>query len=186
MKGIEKTAHDLRERQTQSELLFGQYLMQMGIEFKAQEALCGYVPDFYFPAYGHRIIELDGQFHNGREARDEHRDRVLKQNGFEVKRFPSHMVFSRPRELMELVAEFLKRPTTKVPKGIRKRRKKAKKLNTPTKWQKVEKLNSQHLPIHPAPKVVRWRYKAKKVKGWEPSKPRQIKIVKVMEDGTEI
>jgi len=146
---LEKCQKHLKDNRTASERMFAHYLRKQGIEFKEQEVICGYIPDFYFPAHGHRIVELDGKFHKGREEYDRQKDLVLKNHGYEVLRVPSSAVFWRKAWLFEVVSDFLKAPFRMPTKKLKKRQLKAvqKPKKKRAKWAKVPRLTKDHLPI---------------------------------------
>lgn len=122
----EEFAENLRNNPTESELIFHGLLMDMGIKFEYQPVICGYIPDFYFPAHGFKIIEVDGSSHLGRERQDRHRDGVLNKHGYRVLHLrASRMFWDLPRIKLEVRAFLSGRQTS------RKQWKKAKKCRPP-------------------------------------------------------
>lgn len=146
---LEQCQKYLKENRTASERMFAHYLRKQGIEFVEQEIICGYIPDFYFPNHGNRIVELDGKFHKGREEYDRLRDLKLRNNGFEVLRVPSSAVFWRKPWLLQVVSEFLGTPFKVPTKKLKKRQEKAiqKPKKKRAKWAKVPRLTKDHLPV---------------------------------------
>jgi very-short-patch-repair endonuclease len=142
---LTKLAVHLMTNRTASEIKFSRHLRSVGIQFQEQQIICGYIPDFYFPLHGKKIIELDGRFHDGQ--RDAVKDAVLLENGYQVLRVPSSAVFKNLAWLMSTVSEFLGTPIA-VPVG---RRRKTKKVKRPKKLvgcrqAKIVRLNKQGLP----------------------------------------
>jgi very-short-patch-repair endonuclease len=56
---------------------------QLGVAFRRQVVLQGYITDFYASASG-LIVEVDGSWHGQRAAKDARRDRVLASAGYRV------------------------------------------------------------------------------------------------------
>jgi very-short-patch-repair endonuclease len=63
---------------------------QLGVQFKSQEHIHGYVVDFYCPS-GNLIVEIDGGIRQTAEVRasDAKKDRALLRRGFRILRLPS-------------------------------------------------------------------------------------------------
>ena len=180
MKSHLRKAKELFKNRTESEVLFSEALTNAGIEFKEQQPIGIYFVDFYFPAYGHRIVELDGKSHDEQKDYDRKRDRWLYQHGFLVKRFQSRFVFIDRAGLVERVVEWLKSPIPKRRERIRKktRRRALEGPKVPKGWAAVEKLTKNHLPVKLKPLRRPVEFEKPKIEGWEPSKPREIKVIK--------
>lgn len=147
-----KFAEHLKRNRTKSEKKFAEMLAELGIDFREQECVGKYIPDFLFPSHGNRIVELDGVGHRETQERDKLRDGYLRQLGYRVLRVPSCDVFVQPRWLMHRVLMFLHVPHEPPPPGARKRRKSLGKLykaarKKPTKLKMVERLTKDHLPV---------------------------------------
>jgi very-short-patch-repair endonuclease len=80
-----KVRNNLKRNPTIWEMMFFKKLRQWGIKFEFQKITCGFIPDFYLPAYG-LIVEIDGSGHYSELGikRDRYRDGVLKSAGFTV------------------------------------------------------------------------------------------------------
>ena len=80
---------DLRKNQTKTEEILWWYLrgQKLGVKFKRQHSIGGYILDFYCPEKK-LIIELDGEIHNTREAKeyDAMRDKYFRELGYIVLR----------------------------------------------------------------------------------------------------
>lgn len=65
--------------------MFFKKLRQWKLQFEFQKIACGYIPDFYLPAYG-LIDEIDGLGHHTESGikRDKYRDGILKSAGYTV------------------------------------------------------------------------------------------------------
>jgi very-short-patch-repair endonuclease len=99
-------ARELRENPTKSEKLLWESLKnkQLGLRFRRQEVLHGYIADFYCPKR-RLIIELDGKFHD--KEKDAQRDAHLGWRGYRILRFPSKDVFVKLDEIITTIAEKL-------------------------------------------------------------------------------
>ncbi len=65
----------------------------LGVRCRQQALICGYIADFYVPAW-RLIIEVDGGFHDRRGNYDQRRDEWLKENGYRVIRFSNARVLN--------------------------------------------------------------------------------------------
>ena len=88
---------ELRRKETPVEKTLWFYLRdnKLGVKFKRQHSIVGYILDFYC----HQkklIIELDGEIHNTKEAReyDTVRDKYFKELGYTTLRFLNREVES--------------------------------------------------------------------------------------------
>ncbi len=81
-------ARTLRRKPTQAETCLWHRLRQrqLGVPFRRQVIIRGYIVDFYC-ATVHLIVEVDGSSHLGREAYDGRRDGALARLGLETIRF---------------------------------------------------------------------------------------------------
>lgn len=81
---------ELRKRETPAEekLWFELRDNKLGVKFKRQHSIGGYILDFYC-AKKKLIIELDGEIHNTKEAReyDGIRDKYFSELGYKTVRF---------------------------------------------------------------------------------------------------
>ena len=73
---------------------------QLGVVFRRQVVLAGYIADFVAPAC-HLVVEVDGPHHAALRAADARRDRVLARLGYRVLRLEAELVM---RNLPEAVA----------------------------------------------------------------------------------
>jgi very-short-patch-repair endonuclease len=88
-------ARELRKRATHAERQFWQLLRkcQLGIRFRRQSVLRGYIADFYAPRI-RLVVEVDGCVHEGREQYDEARDKALADIGILTMRFTNDEVLN--------------------------------------------------------------------------------------------
>lgn len=98
-------AAKLRANPTKSEALMCDLLDKLGIEYEFQPVICGYIPDFLFPAK-RKILELDGKVHRSRKLYDQRRDATLRRNGYKVLRVPSSLIFTDVDKLTARIKEF--------------------------------------------------------------------------------
>ena len=90
-------ARHLRQNESSGEvelwnLLRGRQIA--GVKFRRQHPIGPYIVDFYAPAF-RLAIEVDGPVHEGREGRDEARQRRLEQEGIRFLRLKTAEVAER-------------------------------------------------------------------------------------------
>lgn len=115
-------AEQLRNAPTESERLFYEFLERTCLEFEFQPVICGYIPDFYFPKHGKRIIELDGKCHDKKKAYDRKRDDILRKAGYKILRVASSRVFYDFDRLRSDVLAFLAGKHVKKRKRLKRMR----------------------------------------------------------------
>jgi very-short-patch-repair endonuclease len=98
-------ARTLRRRMSpiEQKLWRGLRSAQLGESFRRQHPVGPYVLDFYCPSLG-LGIELDGDEHAGRVARDAVRTRFLNSRGIQVIRFSNREVWSNLDGVREAIA----------------------------------------------------------------------------------
>lgn len=82
---------------------------QLGVRFRRQHPVAGYIVDFYCPA-ARLAIEVDGGGHADETQRkyDERRTRTLSDAGIEVVRVWNHMVLRDLDAVLELILNRLR------------------------------------------------------------------------------
>lgn len=87
-------AREMRRAPTPAEARLWEALRchRLGVKFRRQALVLGYIVDFYCPA-ARLIVELDGAAHENRAAFDAHRDAALARAGIATLRFPNRLVF---------------------------------------------------------------------------------------------
>ncbi len=86
-------AHRLRQAPTDSEARLWRALRssQLGVAFRRQVPLLGFIVDFFAPAI-RLVVEVDGGYHARRKCADARRDRKLTRAGYRVVRIESALV----------------------------------------------------------------------------------------------
>ncbi len=79
---------------------------QLGVQFRRQVVVGGYIADFAAPAVK-LIVEVDGTWHRGRERLDARRDRALGKAGWRVVRLRAKLVLGDLPAAVALVREAL-------------------------------------------------------------------------------
>jgi lysyl-tRNA synthetase class 2 len=79
---------------------------KLGVTFRRQVPLRGYIVDFY-ASKAKLIVEVDGGYHAQRVAQDAARDAVLAAAGFRVLRLPEELVVKRRAEAIARVRRAL-------------------------------------------------------------------------------
>jgi very-short-patch-repair endonuclease len=109
LRGLRKLighARTLRRRPTNAEERLWRRLRgkQLGVRFRRQHPIAGYIVDFYC-APARLVIELDGGGHASEEQRryDARRDRELTRRGLQVLRVWNPEVVSNPEAVLERI-----------------------------------------------------------------------------------
>jgi very-short-patch-repair endonuclease len=86
-------AHTMRQAPTDSEARLWRALRssQLGVAFRRQVPLLGFIADFYAPS-ARLIVEVDGGYHARRVTADARRDRQLARAGYRVIRLQAELV----------------------------------------------------------------------------------------------
>jgi very-short-patch-repair endonuclease len=86
-------AHTMRQAPTDSEARLWRALRssQLGVAFRRQVPLLGFVADFYAPS-ARLVVEIDGGYHERRRAADARRDRKLTRAGYRVLRLQAELI----------------------------------------------------------------------------------------------
>lgn len=104
------TAHSHRMRLAPSEpervLWQAIRASQLGVQFRRQVVVQGFIVDFLAPALG-LVVEVDGAHHHCRRNADKRRDRALASLGLRVLRLPAALVRHQLPVALRLVREAL-------------------------------------------------------------------------------
>lgn len=107
---LEDRRKELRRNQTKTEEVLWWYLRdkKLGFKFKRQHSISGYILDFYCPEKK-LIIELDGEVHNTKEAKeyDMVRDKFFKDLGYITLRFLNKEVEDDIGKVLDKIKVFL-------------------------------------------------------------------------------
>ncbi len=81
-------AKELRREMTPAEKILWEELRanKLGVHFRRQQVIQGFVVDFYYHQAG-LVIEVDGDIHDLQKEEDERREKVLSAMGLRVVRF---------------------------------------------------------------------------------------------------
>ena len=95
-------AHAMRQAPTDSEARLWRALRssQLGVAFRRQVPLLGFIADFYAPS-ARLIVEVDGGYHVRRTSADARRDRKLARAGYRTLRVSAELV---ARDLPAVIA----------------------------------------------------------------------------------
>lgn len=107
-----KFAKKLRERATKSEEILLQELKgkKLGVKFRFQQPMLGWIVDFWCPEKK-LVIELDGGFHQTDEQRslDKYKDKVISEHlKANILRIPSSKIFTDLQGCLEQIKSYLK------------------------------------------------------------------------------
>ena len=81
-------AKELRREMTPAEKLLWRQIRanKLGIRFRRQQVIQGFIVDFYCHKAG-LVIEVDGDIHDLQKEEDERREKVLRELGLRIVRF---------------------------------------------------------------------------------------------------
>jgi very-short-patch-repair endonuclease len=101
-------AHRMRSAPSEPERVLWQALRccQLGVQFRRQVVLHGFIVDFFAPA-ARLVVEVDGAQHTRQRGADERRDRALAAAGCTVLRLPARVVLNNLPGALRLVARAL-------------------------------------------------------------------------------
>lgn len=139
-------AKKLYRNRTESEKVLSAYLKSKNVVFKEQVAVGKYIVDFYFPLQ-HKIVELDGAYHNERKQYDATRDVWLKDTGYEILRIPSYHVFKNIHQLFIEINCFLNTKNKNLNSKTKKAIRQSQTLGKNSPYETIQKLDDDHLPV---------------------------------------
>jgi very-short-patch-repair endonuclease len=103
------TARKLRRDLSLPEVLLWQRLrgQATGLKFRRQHPIGSYIADFYCSSLK-LVIEVDGEAHNraDRPARDDHRNRFMEENGYQVLRIAASEILKDADKVAASIAAF--------------------------------------------------------------------------------
>jgi very-short-patch-repair endonuclease len=107
---FEERRRELRKNQTKAEETLWWYLrdQKLGVKFKRQHSIGGYILDFYCPEKK-LIVELDGKIHNMKEAKeyDKIRDKFFRQLGYQILRFWNSEIERDIKKVLEKIENLM-------------------------------------------------------------------------------
>jgi len=103
-------AREFRRDMTLTEAILWQELRgnKLGVHFRRQQVIAGFIVDFYCHKAG-LVIELDGSVHGGVEQKenDTKRDKVLSEMGLRIVRFMNEDVIMNLPKLLGRIRELI-------------------------------------------------------------------------------
>lgn len=106
-------ARELRKSMTPTERVLWNELRgsKLGMRFRRQQVISGFIVDFYCHKCG-LVIELDGDIHQSGEQKDvdEEKDLVLRELGLRVVRFHNEDVNLNMTIVLEKIRELISKP----------------------------------------------------------------------------
>ena len=81
---------------------------KLGVHFRRQQVIAGFIVDFYCHKAG-LVIELDGNVHGGDEQKenDTERDKVLSEMGLRIVRFMNEDVIKNSPKILGRIRELI-------------------------------------------------------------------------------
>lgn len=107
---LRERRRELRKNQTKAEKILWSELRngKLGVKFKRQHSIGGYIADFYCQKYK-LIVELDGKIHEQPEnaKNDQVRDRHFKELEYKILRFKNDEIESNIKKVLgKIIASF--------------------------------------------------------------------------------
>ena len=103
-------AREFRRDMTPTEAILWQELRgnKLGVHFRRQQVIAGFIVDFYCHKAG-LVIELDGSVHGGDEQKenDTERDKVLSEMGLRIVRFMNEDVIKNLPKILGRIRELI-------------------------------------------------------------------------------
>ena len=103
-------AREFRRDMTPTEAILWQELRgnKLGVHFRRQQVIAGFIVDFYCHKAG-LVIELDGSVHGGDEQKenDAERDKVLSEMGLRIVRFMNEDVIKNSPKILGRIRELI-------------------------------------------------------------------------------
>ena len=103
-------AREFRRDMTLTEAILWQELRgnKLGVHFRRQQVIAGFIVDFYCHKAG-LVIELDGSVHGGDEQKenDAERDKVLSEMGLRIVRFMNEDVIKNLPKILGRIRELI-------------------------------------------------------------------------------
>lgn len=87
---------------------------QLGVKFRRQYPIAGYVADFASPE-ARLVVELDGSQHQQQVSYDAERSRKMQVNGYRVLRFWNDDVLLRTEDVLERILRAITQPLPNPP-----------------------------------------------------------------------
>lgn len=103
-------ARTMRANATPTERLLWEELRakKLGVKFRRQAIILGWIVDFYCPAQG-LVVEVDGLDHQRplKKAKDAERDKVMRARGLRILRIDSSRVLSQMPSVLEEIRQMV-------------------------------------------------------------------------------
>ena len=103
-------AREFRRDMTPTEAILWQELRgnKLGVHFRRQQVIAGFIVDFYCHKAG-LVIELDGSVHGGDEQKgnDAEQDKVLGKMGLRIVRFMNEDVIKNSPKVLRRIRELI-------------------------------------------------------------------------------
>ncbi len=104
-------ARTMRANATPTERLLWEELRakKLGVKFRRQAIILGWIVDFYCPSQG-LVVEVDGLDHQRpiKKAKDAERDRVMSDRGLRILRIDSSRILSQMPLVLEEIRQVVK------------------------------------------------------------------------------
>jgi very-short-patch-repair endonuclease len=111
-------ARELRSEMTPAEKILWQEVRtnKLGVHFRRQQIIAGFIVDFYCHSAG-LVIEIDGGIHRKQKQDDSEREKALKEMGLSVVRFRNEEVIKDLPNVLTKIREALQNEETATAKN---------------------------------------------------------------------
>jgi very-short-patch-repair endonuclease len=101
-------ARNMRVKPTETESILWEILKgkRLGVKFRRQSIIYGWIVDFYSPEI-HLVIEIDGGYHNERIMQDKIRKNKISSIGVKVMRFKNEEIIKNPEIVLNKIIEYI-------------------------------------------------------------------------------
>jgi very-short-patch-repair endonuclease len=111
-------ARELRSEMTPAEKILWQEVRanKLGVHFRRQQIVAGFIVDFYCHSAG-LVIEIDGGIHSKQKQDDSEREKALKEMGLSVVRFRNEEVIKDLSNVLDKIRASLQNKETAAAKN---------------------------------------------------------------------
>ena len=98
----------MRELPTHAEKILWDILKNrnLGVKFRRQAIIYGYIVDFYSPEI-ELVIEVDGDYHKTQIIKDKRREDKIKTIGVEILRFSNEEVINNKEKVISILIDYI-------------------------------------------------------------------------------
>ncbi|MEK6925654.1 MAG: endonuclease domain-containing protein [Nanoarchaeota archaeon] len=112
-------ARNMRHNPTEAERILWEKIRKskLGVKFKRQERILGWIVDFYSPRVA-LVIELDGSYHDNRIDYDNFRESKIKKLGIDVIRFSNEAIINHLPAVLNTLKKTISKKMLNYPRDV--------------------------------------------------------------------